>query len=238
MEKFKRSDFIHHNETAISRSIREVVFGVEDGMVSTLGALTGIAVGTNNPNVVILAGFVIIAVESVSMGVGSYLSNKSAKELDDRKLFEEKIELVEAPETEREELELMYIQDGWPHELAETMAMRASRDKNLFLKEMAHHELGVFPGKQHKAIHKGFFMFISYIVGGIIPVAPYLLIPLNSALGVSLAVTLVGLFVLGVFTTKFTKRLWWKAGSEMLVLASAAALIGYVVGTVAERIIN
>jgi predicted membrane protein (TIGR00267 family) len=61
----------------ILKSLREIVFGLEDGMVSTLGVITGIASATNDRNIVIVSGFVVIAVESLSMAAGTYLSNKS-----------------------------------------------------------------------------------------------------------------------------------------------------------------
>ena len=67
----KNPNFLHHHpRSPISNALREVVFGVEDGMVSTLGALTGIAIGTQNHFAVVLSGFVIVAVESLSMGIG------------------------------------------------------------------------------------------------------------------------------------------------------------------------
>ena len=73
----KNPAYIHHKESGFVATIKETVFGVEDGMVSTLGALTGIAAATQDPGMVLLAGFVVIAVESISMGVGSYVSSKS-----------------------------------------------------------------------------------------------------------------------------------------------------------------
>lgn len=66
----------------ITESLREIIFGLEDSLVSTLGAITGIAVGANNTYIVILSGLVLIAAESTSMAAGSYLSSKSAFEAD------------------------------------------------------------------------------------------------------------------------------------------------------------
>lgn len=66
-----------HFRKTILTELREIVFGLEDGMVSTLGAVTGLAGATNNQPMVIISGFVIIAVESLSMAAGTYLSNKS-----------------------------------------------------------------------------------------------------------------------------------------------------------------
>ena len=93
-------NFIHHQKSKILPLLREVVFGVEDGMVSTLGAITGIATATGNYFIVVLSGVVVISVESISMGVGSYISNHSVKQLEKRKLYEEEIEVKKYPEAE------------------------------------------------------------------------------------------------------------------------------------------
>lgn len=232
-----RPDFIHHQKLGILSVIREVVFGVEDGMISTLGVLTGIAIGTNNHPIVILSGFVIIIVESISMGVGSYLSSKSVKEVAERKLEEEKTELKEWPEAEKRELVETYIKDGWPLNLAEEMALVASKNKSLFLQEMAYRELHIHPEKLEKPLQGGIYMFFSYVIGGSIPILPYFFLPISSAIALSIGITLLGLFILGCITTKFTKRRWWKAGLEMLFIAGIAALVGYIVGAVANHFI-
>jgi len=233
----KRPDFIHHQKFGILSVIREVVFGVEDGMISTLGVLTGIAIGTNSHPIVILSGFVIIIVESISMGVGSYLSSKSVKEISERKLKEEKTELKEWPKSEKRELVEMYIIDGWPLNLAEEMALVASKNKSLFLQEMAYRELHIHPEKLEKPLQGGISMFFSYIIGGSIPILPYFFLPISSAIALSIGITLLGLFILGCITTKFTKRRWWKAGLEMFFIAGIAALVGYIVGAVANSFI-
>ena len=155
--------------------IREIVFGMEDGMVSTLGSVTGIAAATQDPFTTVLAGLVIISVESISMGVGSYLSNKSEREIDERKIFEEKEEIKNHPEEEREELRDMYLKDGWPKDLAERMADVARDNPAIMLKEMSFRELEVIPEGMGSPIRNGFAMLISYIIGGAIPLTPYLM---------------------------------------------------------------
>lgn len=204
---------------------------MEDGMVSTMGAVTGIAAGTSDHFVVVLAGFVIIAVESISMAVGSYLSSKSELEIDERKLNEERYELKTYPSEERVELANMYVKDGWPSDLATQMAQAASQNKDLFLQEMAYRELKIIPGGDEHPLQNGIGMGIAYVIGGSIPLLPYFLIPqVGTAIPVSVITTLSGLFVLGAYTTKFSKRAWWRAGFEMLILAATAGAIGYVVG--------
>ncbi len=227
----KNPNFLHHHpRSPISNALREVVFGVEDGMVSTLGALTGIAIGTQNHFAVVLSGFVIVAVESLSMGIGSYISNKSVHELTKRKLDEERYEIKKFRKEEILELERLYIADGFEKKLAQQMARAAARKKKLFLKEMAYRELKVFPAQDGASLKDGLTMYVSYIVGGLIPLTPYLFLPLASALLPSVFITLFGLFTLGVFTTRYTKRNWFIAGIEMLLIAGLAVVIGSLVG--------
>lgn len=232
----RRPDFIHHQKTPRASLIREVIFGLEDGMVSTMGAVTGIAAGTANHFVVVLSGLVIIAVESISMAVGSYLSSKSEKEIEERKLTEERFELKTYPQEEKEELVEMYVTDGWPRPLANEMAAVASQNKKLFLQEMAYRELKIIPDGLGRPLSNGIAMGTAYIFGGAIPLLPYILISqVSSAIPVSIITTVTGLFVLGAYTTKFSKRPWWRAGLEMLLLAAAASVIGYAVGAAVDK---
>ncbi|MDP2692635.1 MAG: VIT1/CCC1 transporter family protein [bacterium] len=227
-------DYIHHQNGNSTALFREMVFGMEDGMVSTLGAITGIAAATGSHFTVILSGLVIISVESISMAVGSYLSSKSAKGIDERKLVEERIELKKFPEEEKKELIEMYIIDGWPKELAFEMAEVASHDKKLFLQEMAYRELGIVPEKMENPLKNGSVMLLSYMVGGFIPLLAYFVFNLQSAIVLSILLTLVSLFMLGVYTSRFSKRNWFKAGFEMFALATIAASVGYGVGQAVE----
>ena len=229
-------EYIHHTEKGRAGMIRELVFGMEDGMVSTLGAITGIAAATHDPFTTVLAGLVVVSVESISMGVGSYLSSKSVLAIEERKLGEEREELKKFPKEEKQELIDMYAQAGWTPETAEKMADEASKNSELFLQEMALRELKIFQGDMEEPVKNGIVMLFSYIVGGAIPLAPYFFLGIFQSIPVAIVITLIGLFALGVYTAKHSKRAWWKAGLEMLVLASAAALVGYAVGQAVDRI--
>lgn len=234
MKHHSNADYIHHNETPVLRYMRDVVFGVQDGMVSTLGALTGIAVGSESQFVVVLAGLVVIAVESISMGIGSYTSSLSEQQIIDRKLFEEKMDIAYFPKEERQELLGIYRADGWPETLAEEMARVAAADKNLMLKEMAYHELDAAGTEKTKPAFGGLWMFVSYVIGGFIPLSSYFFFPIEQALIASVGVTLVGLFMLGVGTSRFTKQHWVRAGLHLLFFGGIALAVGYTVGLVVK----
>lgn len=229
------AEYIHHQNPSIGVRMREFVFGIEDGMVSTLGSVTGIAAATQDHFTVVLTGLIVVAVESISMAVGSYLSSKSQLAIDERKLQEEGAEIADFPEEEKQELVEMYVHDGWPRALATNMAHAAAKNKGLFLQEMAYRELKIIPENLAEPFKNGVIMGASYILGGAIPLLPYFFFSIGSAIVISIMVTLAGLFAVGVFTTKYSHRAWWKAGFEMLLLASAAALVGYAVGQAVER---
>ncbi|MBU1202476.1 VIT1/CCC1 transporter family protein [Patescibacteria group bacterium] len=231
-------DYIHHQNSKIILAIREIVFGMEDGMVSTLGAITGIAVGSQDKFTVVLAGMVIIAVESISMGIGSYISSGSERDVIKRKLYEEKSEIEDFPHEEKKELKDIYIRDGWPIDIADKMSEVASKNKKLMLKEMAAHELNISILDKSHPWRNGLFMFFAYIIGGIIPLFAYFLLPIDKAIYISIGATLAGLFVLGVATTKYTKINWLKAGFRIMILGGVALLVGYLVGHFADLLIK
>ena len=210
--------------------MRELVFGMEDGMVSTLGSITGIAVGSGNQSTVLLAGSVIIAVESISMGIGSYLSNKSEEEMNKRKIQEEREEIKKYPEEEKKELYNIYLAEGWPEDLAKNMTEVASKNEEIFLREMMNRELNIPNEQESVSVKGGLYMFFTYIVGGLIPLSSYLLLPIKTAIPISIATTLAGLFILGISTTKFTRQPLLKSGLRILVMGGIALVAGLVAG--------
>ncbi len=163
--------------------IREIVFGLEDGLVSTVGAVTGIAAGSGSTYVVVLSGLVLIIVEALSMGAGSYLSEKSNRE---------------------------------------AMYARYANDSH-----MKKHLPELFPETDIKA---GFVMWASYMIGGIIPLAPYFFFSINNSYAPSIIGTAFALFGVGVWKARHTKRDWIKSALEMVVVSLGAVVLGFVIG--------
>ena len=227
--------YIHHQDSSIQTLIREIVFGLEDGMVSTLGSITGIAIGSRDHYTVMLAGLVIISVESISMGIGSYLSNRSEEEVKAQKLHEEKTEIKSYPDEETKELLNMYIKDGWPENLARDMVQAVTKNPPLMLKEMALRELEIFPSSRSYSIKGGLYMFGSYIAGGLLPLLSYIFLPVGQAVPASITITLLGLFALGAGTTKYTKQPLIKSGFRMMVIGGVALFVGLIVGLIFKQ---
>lgn len=158
--------------------MREIVFGLEDSLVSTLGTITGIAVGADNRFLIILSGLVLIAVEAVSMAAGSYLSSESVIE-------------------------------------TEQHSGKASR---------------MLSRLEPRPSWAALVMGISYIVGGLIPITPYFFLPVHLSYLPSIFFSIVALFCVGVWSAKYTRRRYWKAGLEMVIISLGAAILGYLVG--------
>ena len=221
--------------TTIGSTIREVVFGIEDGMVSTLGAITGIAIGSGDLFTVILAGVVIIAVESISMGIGSYLANRTEDDVNAGRLAAKKDELVKNLQRKKDDLRAMLTRDGWSDTLAQDMSEYASENREVMLKELAFRELHIVDDASGTPVKNALLMYASYIIGGIIPLFAYFFLPVSRAMPISIIVTLFSLFLLGAITTKFTREYWAKAGARILIFGTIALAVGFIVGEIASR---
>lgn len=216
----------------IIRYIRQLVFGFEDSLVSTLGAITGIAGGSQDNFVVVLAGMVIIVVESLSMGAGTYLSSKSEREVAEAVEKEEKELISRDIEGEKREIRNYLKKRGFGDGEIGPIVKRLTSDRKLLLGLMLRHEYDICPEPRERSIKRGFVMWGSYFVGGFFPLLPYLLWPVRTALAPSIIITLIVLFLLGAFKTKFTGKSWWKSGLEMAIISLSAAGVGYIVGRI------
>lgn len=216
-------------------SLREVVFGIEDGIVSTLGALTGIAIGTNSTYVVILSGFVIIFVESLSMAAGTFLSSKSEREMHEHMLREEEQEIEEQPEVERQELVDFYTTRGFAPNEIELIVNRVTSNKKLWLEEMAFKELKIIPEDTTTPKTDAAFMGVSYIFGGIIPLASYFFLPIRFAVPISVILSIALIFFVGYTKGRLVQINRWRSGLEMTLVSFSAAVVGYVIGAVVSH---
>jgi len=228
----------HHDMKASAGAravVREAVFGVQDGLISTVGALTGIAAGTQNRDAVVVAGFVIVVVESLSMAAGAYLSSKAQREYLERMLREEEEEIRNEPEKERQELQEMYRSRGFTEPEIEIIANRLMSNPKLLLEDMAHKELGISPDNLEEPGGNALVMGTCYVAGGIVPVIPYLLLPIPAAMPISISSTLLALFLFGGLKGRLVRQSWWRSGLEMLLVAGTAAFAGFFIGRLVDR---
>lgn len=223
---------VHQRTSGVIGSIRELVFGLEDSLVSTLGVVVGVAAGTSDTKVVMLSGIVLVLVEALSMAGGSFLSSKSHRDMLEAAIEEEREEIEQQPEEEKEELRGMYRTRGFNDEEIEILVRRITANKDLWLEEMIAKELQI--GKTDmEAPHKNaVVMFVSYLAGGAVPILPYLFLAAAPATFTAICVTVVVLFAVGYAKAKMTSTDAIRSGLEMVFIAAFATLLGYAVGKV------
>jgi predicted membrane protein (TIGR00267 family) len=214
----------------LSGSIREVVFGLEDSFVSTLGAVSGIAVGSGDKYIVILSGLVIVSVEAISMAAGSYLSSEAAAELYDERHRQDASRILAERVSDTESLKELFVRKGLKKEEVKIALEAISRERKLWLKEVHRLEYRLTPASNGSPLIAGIVMGICYILGGIFTLSPYFFLPLEFALPTAVAFTFVALFILGYWKAQVAGVRPLRSGIEMVTVSLGAAFLGIVIG--------
>ncbi len=217
--------------TPKGRFIREVMFGMNDGLVSTIGFVAGATGALMQTRLVLLAGIAAVVAGSLAMGIGAYLASKSQRDFFESEKARERREIEEFPELERKEIRDIFTKLGFLKDEVEMIVNRVTSDKDLWVRFMMREELGILEESFDNPITVGFLMAGAYVVGGIAPLFPYLVMEdVLMALKVAVAVSLVALFIIGVGKTVLTKQPWLKSGTEVMLLGSLAAGVGFGIG--------
>ncbi|HJP88777.1 MAG TPA: VIT1/CCC1 transporter family protein [Candidatus Limnocylindrales bacterium] len=214
-----------------SGTLRAVIFGVSDGLVSNLALVMGIAGASGGEgSFVLLAGIAGLLAGSFSMAAGEYISMQSQRELFERQIALERAELDAMPEEEQAELALVYRAKGFTEEEANTIAARMFRDPQHALDTLIREELGLDPDELGSAWGAAAGSFVAFGVGAAIPVVPYLLATGSVAFWLSIALSVAALFAVGAGVSLLTGRSLLFSGGRQVLIGAAAAIVTYVVG--------
>ena len=213
----------------VKDTMRDLVFGMEDGLITNLGLVLGIAAaGALNADV-LLAGSAAMFAGMVSMAAGDYLSTKSQKETFDALIEEEEVKLC-STKKECKILGRIYKEARFTDKELVHFISHLNKNKKLGLKILAEEALGIVPEKFENPIKGAITIFFAYMLGSLFPVLPFLMQDTKLASIIALIGTGAALFVVGAYKTKVTKRNWAKSGLEMLVVALLAGVAGYFIG--------
>jgi VIT1/CCC1 family predicted Fe2+/Mn2+ transporter len=208
-------------------SVRDVVIGMSDGLTVPFALAAGLSGTVHDTWIVVVAGLAEIAAGSIAMGLGGYLAARTDRDHYVSELDREMRETVELPDKERDEVADVFRGYGMSEEDIAPVVQAISSDRKRWVDFMMRFELGLEEPDPSRARNSAVTIAVSYVVGGLVPLAPYMLIArLNSALEVSVAVTLAALFGFGWVKGKLTGISPWRGGCQTVViggLASAAA---------------
>lgn len=218
-----------------SRSrIREFVFGIQDGLISTVGLLAGVQGATDNNLVVIITGLTAMFSGAISMAAGSYLSAGAQKDIFDKELAEAE-RLAEAePYVAAEGLLRALAEEGLSREQSYRMVKLLVREQNVFLRTFQEKVFGLGSAEINRPLQAALVMALSFIVGAIVPLAPYLILTGTTALSLSALLGGLTLFGVGAFKGHLAGQSPVASGLQFFLIAVGAAALGYAIGVIVQ----
>jgi vacuolar iron transporter family protein len=225
----KEAERVQHEHADVTGGwLRPAVFGASDGLVSNFALIAGVAGAQSSRHAVVLAGVAGLAAGAFSMAAGEYISVRSQAEQARAEIDIERREIQARPEAEERELAMMYVAKGLDPELARQVAHQLSLDPDAALDVHVREELGIDPDDLPSARLAAGSSFLSFSVGAVLPLLPYLFGA--TSLWPATLLAAAGLFACGAFVTKFTPRPWWYGGTRQLVVGALAAVVTYGIG--------
>ncbi len=208
-------------------TVRDIVIGMSDGLTVPFALAAGLSGTVSNSNIVVIAGLAEIAAGSIAMGLGGYLAGRTDRDHYESEVKREVRETYEMPEEEEEEVAKVFRGYGLPPADVDRIVGAIASDRDRWVDFMMRFELGLEAPDPTRARRSAFTIAVSYIVGGMVPLSPYIVIgQIHTALALSAGVTLVALFLFGYFKGRFTGIHPLRGGLQTVViggLASAAA---------------
>ena len=215
-----------------SGTLRAIIFGVSDGLVSNLSLVMGVAgAASNHPSFILLAGIAGLLAGAFSMAAGEYISMQSQRELFERQIALERAEMEAMPEEEEAELAASYRAKGFAPDEAARIAHRIFEDPENALDMLVREELGLDPDQLGSPWGAAGGSFVAFAFGAVVPVIPYLFGGGTTALLVSLGLSLASLFAVGAAVSLLTGRGLVFSGVRQLGIGLAAALVTFLIGS-------
>jgi len=214
------------------RDVREIVFGAKDGILTTMGIVTGLGAAGTDHVVVVVGGLLALFSGALSMGVGEYQGAKSEREVVRSAIEIERREMAADPEGEFAEQVAYYTTKGFTREEAEMIVRRLVQNPEIYLYEMMRDEFGIDPRIADESdVRSALAMAGAFAVGALLPVIPYFF-PLHgwTALFSSAACALAGLFATGYYAGSLTTKNPVLRGLEIVAWGSAVFAVTFLAG--------
>ena len=209
--------------------LREFIFGLNDGLVSTLSLLAGLTGAYVSNNIIILGGLAEIVAGSISMGLGAYISTKSEEDYYKSKIENEKISIEDIPNIEIRELKEIYRKKGFNAKEINLIVSKIVKHKATWLDTLIHEKIGIGEKFEDPKI-MGFVNGLSFIIGGLFPIIPFFFFSTKNPLLIGTIFALIILFVIGALKSKISNKNWFTSGLELAVICLIAVSLSYLAG--------
>jgi VIT1/CCC1 family predicted Fe2+/Mn2+ transporter len=219
------------HETKANAVLRPAVFGANDGLVSNLALVMGVAGANPAPGIIVLAGVAGLLAGAFSMAVGEYISVRSQRELLDHQLAFERTQIRDTPDKERAILNRAYQTRGFTADEASRFVERVFADPEHAATLLIFEEVGLDARSIGSPAAAAASSFLAFVLGALVPLIPYLLFGGVTAFATSLGVSLAALALLGYGISRLTHRPPLYASTRQVLLGGSAAAVTYAVGT-------
>lgn len=228
-----------HHRTPFSTYLREIVYGGNDGIVTTFAVVAGFAGAQKDPATsvvpvisVLLFGIANLLADGLSMSLGSFLSLRADQDVYKSEKNKEEHEITYEPHQEFEETVEILMRKKFSEKDAETLARIFSKNKAYWIEFMMKDELEMPTPEHEKAHYIALSTFLAFIVFGIVPLVPYIFFHASPNLFMySVSATVFALFLLGLLRSTITKQSSIRTLIETLLVGGIAATAAYLVGT-------
>lgn len=219
-----------HSEEHLSSSalVTDVVIGMSDGLTVPFALAAGLSGAVSSTDIIVVAGLAEIAAGSIAMGLGGYLAGKTEIDHYNAELNREKWEVDNLPDREKEEVRVIFEDMGMSPETQKLVVEEMAKDKEKWVDFMMRYELGLEKPNPKRARNSALNIGLSYIAGGLVPLAPYFFVtdPIEG-LKWSAVITVVCLFVFGYFKAKATGQPPWAGAFRVMFIGSVAAAAAF-----------
>ena len=209
--------------------LRAGVLGANDGLISTASLMVAVAAASSSRSAVLVAGIAGLTAGALSMAAGEYVSVSSQRDTERADLEVERRQLIETPEAEREELARIYRDRGLSAGLAEQVADELSQLDRLEVH--ARDELGIDVDALANPIQAAVVSALSFVIGAVIPILVVVIASPSLRVPLTVAVTLVGLILLGVAGARLGGAPPGRAAVRVLIGGALALLISMAIGS-------
>lgn len=214
----------HEHHVTSSETIRDIVIGMSDGLTVPFALAAGLSGAISSSTLVVTAGIAEIVAGSIAMGLGGYLAGRTEVDHYQSELKREYEEVEKLPEQEKAEVMEVFAGFGLSEPLQRQIADELAKDKKQWVDFMMRYELGLEEPNANRATKSAITIGVSYIIGGIIPLLPYIIIDsAQEALYYSCGVTLICLFIFGYFKSKMTGQPALSGAFKVVVIGALAA---------------
>jgi VIT1/CCC1 family predicted Fe2+/Mn2+ transporter len=228
--KARYEDEPWHRTSAAGGTLRQVVYGFNDGLTANFGLVMGVIGASVSDSVVLLAGIAGLLADALSMASSGYLAARSEDEVRQFHLKLERAEIELMPGEEHDELARQYESKGLTADEARAVADRLMANPQAALAQLAREELGIDPEPPGSPLREGVVTGIATGLGAFIPLIPFLVVQGAQAVSIAVGISMLAHFVVGAGRAVFTGRPALRSGFDMFVVGMGVALATYLIG--------